>query len=300
MTGKRRARDDRDGSHKRKKKWDAGRPIKGPGIFVSCVRGKERKAADELIEFLDEIAVKFHDEVLRDDAKSARPDQQSEPLSPSDQKAPKDTGDDIEAQIKAELADLQGKGCQKGSKPSSPFTLMMTDMECFFFVSVAAPIDPVKVTCALLEEVKRTGKARSRYVQRLSPVQNTVHAEEEEIRELTQKVVIDEPGLIDSNAQTTFKVDLKMRLHNRLAKLDVIRIVASCMPTHVKAHLKAPDLVVNVEVFRMIVGVAILPKHELYRRYNPLLLAEESENFSASHELTSRVQPLPSSPPSHK
>jgi tRNA acetyltransferase TAN1 len=269
--------DDRDGGNKRRRKWDSAKPINGPGIFVSCVRGKERKAADELIEFLDDVVERYYQDVVRAKTTLTQPDGHVTTT------ASKDESDDIEAQIQVELADLKGqrKAGTKEGKPPSNFTMMLTDMECFFFVSVADIIDPVKVTCALLEEVRRTGKARSRFVHRLSPVQDTVHAETQSIRELAQNVVLSETDLVDAQTPTTFKVDTRMRLHNRIAKMDIIRIVAACMPAHAKAQLKAPDLVVNVEVFRMIVGIAILPKYELYRRYNPLLLAEESQAASS-------------------
>lgn len=94
---------------------------------------------------------------------------------------------DIEDQIQAELADFKGKGRAgdgQNDRRMSRFTAVMTDMECcrcsvrvqtyfgsmlkalstVFFISVNRAIDPVKVTYALLDDVKRTGQTRSRYV----------------------------------------------------------------------------------------------------------------------------------------
>lgn len=46
-----------DGNQRKRKARHHARQVQGPGIFVSCVRGKERKAAHELIDFLEEVSM---------------------------------------------------------------------------------------------------------------------------------------------------------------------------------------------------------------------------------------------------
>ncbi|KAN0065707.1 hypothetical protein ACQY0O_000837 [Thecaphora frezii] len=248
--------------------------ISGPGIFVTCVKGKERKCALQFIDHLNELAddlypgVKLLPPLKRDDnlppkkeeaqadeedlmdamrngaagpaalvaareageeksadAETATTEEQQggkaqptveteteahdEPPAPPVKAATVE--DDIEAQIKAELAALRGDSeapnkktktqQTKGNKakaqkdtledgtPTQRFKTIETDTECLIFISCARPIDPYKMVYAVLEEVERTGEPRSRFVQRLSPVTDTCSAHPDQVAALAERVI---------------------------------------------------------------------------------------------------------------
>ena len=252
--------------------------IKGPGIFVSCVRGRERKAAFELIDILEEL-VERKGKANEDDESSV--------------KAKSDTliskcihEDDIESQIASELQEFKKssstKEVERGSKIKS-FVPVFTDMECFFFIEVKLPFDPVQLTYDLLEDVKKTGIAKSRFVHRLSPISDTCFADLTDLTELMDRLVKRENFESSNESPTTssdltFKVDIKMRLNDKLVKSDIIQTLAKQMPTFARAKLDSPELVINVEVFRMTVGIAIVRNFDHFRKFNPIMLAEHQQN----------------------
>lgn len=124
-----------------------------------------------------------------------------------------------------------------------------------------------------------------RFVLRLSPVYDTVHADADNLSALTDRILAKHMKQTDA---WTFKVDVKARLHAQMAKMDIIHTLAGRMPSQAKAQLKDPDVVVSVEVFRMTAGVALLRDFESYRRLNPHMLAEQFQKGQVEDQ-TSRT-----------
>ncbi|MCO5565779.1 hypothetical protein L7F22_019454 [Adiantum nelumboides] len=262
--------------------------IKGPGIFVSCVRGKERKAAFELIDILEELVNR---KCEREGSTTTKSEQEKTTSKQNNE-------DDIESQIASELQEFKtvttAKDVDKGSR-AKMFVPIFTDMECFFFIEVKTPIYPVQLTYDLLEDVKKTGIAKSRFVHRLSPVSDTCFADLTDLTELIDRLVKQEnfssPDETSSDSSDlTFKVDIKMRLNDKLAKSDIIQTLAKRMPTFARAKLDSPQLVINVEIFRMTVGIAIVRNFDQYRKFNPIMLAEHQQgDTNDSNSRLSRV-----------
>jgi tRNA(Ser,Leu) C12 N-acetylase TAN1 len=83
--------------------------------------------------------------------------------------------------------------------------------------------------------------------------------------------------------------------------MDIIKAVASTVPAPHQADLSKPDLIINVEVLKMTVGLGILPRFEEYKRYNPQMIAQKynqdhnnadglaSRTFLSSHPITPSV-----------
>jgi hypothetical protein len=86
-----------------------------------------------------------------------------------------------------------------------------------------------------------------------------------------------------------FKVDIRMRLHNQLPKMDIIQAVAAQIPRPHHADLSKPDFVINVEVLKMTIGIGILPRYEEYKRYNPQMIAQKYNQDHTSDGLASRT-----------
>lgn len=242
--------------------------ISGPGIFVTCVQSKERKAALQFIDLLNEVADRIYpgvvaqpledleeqktsnDNVDDDEADEdamrngvasgpAQPQPTVEPPAKADTKEPSKTNvvaqDDIAAQIAAELKDIKSteKSHRAHSSKSAPpvrFKSITTDTECFLFVSVSPPFDPYLLVYTILRDVELSGEPRTRFVQRLTPVTTTRPANATDLTTLAQSIL---PSFFSSRPSDakTFKIDPRIRSHSKLKRNDVIQIIASQIPT---------------------------------------------------------------------
>ena len=232
------------------------------GIFMSCARGKERKAGDDLIAILaDHADVLYKDVPLvsadEDDMDALR----NGPPPPVRTREPA-RADDIEAQISGELREL--------AEPSAPrFTVLDTETECLCYVRCAPPLDALRLVGAAAAEVAATGDARSRYVQRLSPVAGLCHADLDSIRAYAARIL---PRYISGTQ--TFRIEPRIRAHTAITRDDVISAVASCVPPGHTTDLVRPDVVVLVEVFRNVCGIGVVADYEQHGRLNLQTLAE--------------------------
>ncbi|KAJ9479404.1 tRNA acetyltransferase TAN1 [Pseudozyma hubeiensis] len=242
--------------------------ISGPGIFVTCVQSKERKAALQFIDLLNEVADRIYpgvaaqpledleeqktsnDNVDDDEADedamrngvssgSAQPQTAVDPPAEANSNEPSKSNvvaeDDIAAQIAAELKDIKSseKSHRSHSSKSAPpvrFKSITTDTECFLFVSVSPPFDPYLLVYTILRDVELSGEPRTRFVQRLTPVTTTCPANATDLTTLAQSIL---PSYFSSNPAEakTFKIDPRIRSHSKLKRNDVIQIIASQIPT---------------------------------------------------------------------
>lgn len=240
--------------------------ISGPGIFVTCVQSKERKAALQFIDLLNEVADRIYPGVVaeaqpaeeeakkdtaadpaKEDAEGdmdamrngAAPQATEEPIEERTEKTTQNkeetAEDDIAAQIAAELKDIKASERSRrgggGSNAAQPrFRSIETDTECFLFISVSPPFDPYRLVYTILTEVERSGEPRTRFVQRLTPVTTTCAANATDLTSLASTIL---PQFFSSNEEEakTFKIDPRIRSHSKLKRNDVIQIIASQIPT---------------------------------------------------------------------
>ncbi|GAC97487.1 hypothetical protein PHSY_005073 [Pseudozyma hubeiensis SY62] len=243
--------------------------ISGPGIFVTCVQSKERKAALQFIDLLNEVADRIYpgvaaqpledleeqrqendsmddaegdEDAMRNGVASGSMQPRSTVEPPADTKSKEPTKatvaaeeDDIAAQIAAELKDIKSteKSNRNHSSKSAPpvrFKSITTDTECFLFVSVSPPFDPYLLVYTILRDVELSGEPRTRFVQRLTPVTTTCPANATDLTTLAQSIL---PKYFSSNPAEakTFKIDPRIRSHGKLKRNDVIQIIASQIPT---------------------------------------------------------------------
>ncbi|CDU26371.1 related to TAN1-putative tRNA acetyltransferase [Sporisorium scitamineum] len=245
------------------------RNISGPGIFATCVQSKERKAALQFIDLLNEVADRIYPGVapqplpeveekkdaiaavvdeedmdaLRNGAVAETAEQPPQPVQEEVEKqeeTPKEVAegdDDIAAQIAAELKDIKssersrGPNSKKGnSGPAPRFRNVETDTECFLFISVSPPFDPYRLVYTILSDVELSGEPRSRFVQRLTPVTTTCAANAADLTSLAHKIL---PPFFSTNPEEgkTFKIDSRIRSHSKLKRNDVIQTIAAAIPT---------------------------------------------------------------------
>lgn len=230
MASKRKGDGQRGDSQQNRKRWKQQpqkEQLSGPGILLTTVRRKERKAGLELIEFLNDLVPKLYPDLnlsvpvpadewdgtvareahngdgdgedddwdaLRNGQPSVQAASSSPAMRPKGGKPTSSGEDDLEAKIQAELAELRPQkktrgGVARESGVRERFRLVDPEVECLMFVAVAWPMDPVELSCALLDEVARTGQVRGRFIQRLSPIYGTSRAEKDKLEALARTIV---------------------------------------------------------------------------------------------------------------
>jgi len=165
------------------------------GVWVSCTRGMEAKAAGEIQDLFDEVRSgqafvqpryvadatwQYVDKVYGVRAPEGGADSDGQ------------EGGDIEAAIDKELGALKSSGA--GAKDGRSFTPTRLNLDCLLFVKTRAPIEPVDFVKTICQGVKeaaasQAGGRRSRYLNRLTPITLTGKVADKGIEETARAVL---------------------------------------------------------------------------------------------------------------
>ncbi|KIJ13425.1 hypothetical protein PAXINDRAFT_136074 [Paxillus involutus ATCC 200175] len=267
--------------HPRKRKYRSDgtptwvkRTIDGPGVWASCVKGKEKQTVGELCDLFESLSSELWPIEGRD---------QTEGHCASEDE---DVGD-LEAQVAREVAAIKRPRVEKR------FVTCQTNTPCVVFISCRPPVDPVKLIVTHAENVRKTGVTRTKYTHRLIPVSGSCIANLPEIQSLCRRTFPSFFAQDDGNdpSQTRkYKIDLRMRNHNTLDRLDIIKEVAKCMPDNYTVDLDGPEVFVLVEVFKSVCGVSILRDYYKLQKFNVMTLANEKNMVDNFKRDAGRVQ----------
>ena len=155
------------------------------GIWATCARRMEGRATEELKGMFEEVGrILLFLEHCTDTEQCA---ERFYGLVPGagDAKEGDESGDDIEASIKREVASLDDK--RTSTKLFSPVHL---DLECVLFFKTRIPIDPVDFVHRICEEIVSNPDVRKmRYANRLTPVTTVGKATEKGLEEVGRTVL---------------------------------------------------------------------------------------------------------------
>ncbi|KNZ73892.1 hypothetical protein J132_09108, partial [Termitomyces sp. J132] len=226
----------------------AKRYIDGPGIWVSCVKGKERQAVAECYDLFDSVA----SELWPIDTQVENVDSDSED---EDEDLP------IETQIANEVNAL------KKPKQEPRFVNCQTNTTCVVFISCRPPVDPIQLVVKLVKDVQATGVVRSRCIHRLVPVSAQCGANLPEIQGLCRKVLdpffSQHPG-----RKFSYKIELRVRNHSVISRPEFIQYIAQCVPEGHSVELTNPELFILVEVFKSVCGMSIVQDYYDLQKFN--------------------------------
>ncbi|KAJ7253332.1 hypothetical protein B0H12DRAFT_1116683 [Mycena haematopus] len=247
------------GNDRRKKKYRSdGTPvwgkryIDGPGIWVTCVMGKEKQAVGELYELFNGLGAELWPEPQED--------------NDHDSDAESDEGLSIEAQIASEVSAM------KRPKKEQRFTNCQTNTPCVVFISSKPPIDPVKLVMKHVQNVNETGLTHTRYSLRFSPVSASCVTNLPEIQALCRTVF--EPFFGEAADQKfKYKIELRIRNHTTLSRTNLIEAIAKCVPEGHTVDLDDPELFIIVEVFKSICGVSVVRDYYNLQKFNVVEIA---------------------------
>lgn len=240
--------------------WEK-RSIDGPGIWVSCVKGKEKQTVGELYDLFESLA----DELW--------PDEGSEP---GERQAVPVKGElSLEAQIANEMNSLQKPRKEKR------FASCQTNTPCVVYISCKPPVDPVQLVVKHIENVQRTGITHTRHTHRFVPVSGNCVANLPEIESLCRDVFT---KFFRSHCgrKFTYKVELRIRNHSTISRPVLIQHIARCMPEEHTVALENPDLFILVEVFKSVCGVSIVEEYYRLQKFNVMGIARHQQLSDAS------------------
>ncbi|KAG2067483.1 hypothetical protein BDR04DRAFT_1105010 [Suillus decipiens] len=254
------------------------RTIEGPGIWATCVKGKEKGTVGELYDLFESLAADIWPIEGHDPSADDRDN-----VSDADENE-----DDLETQIAKEVAAL------KRPKVEKRFANCVTNTQCVIFISCKPPVDPVKLVMQHVDNVQKTGITRTKYTHRLTPVSGTCVANLPELHSLCRRTVTaycaQENTDSGSPRARKYKVELRVRNHNTLTRMEIIQEVAKCMPPNYTVDLDNPDVFVLVEVFKSTFGMSIVENYYRFQKFNVMELANAHNEPERFEKGAGRVQ----------
>ncbi|KAG5647346.1 hypothetical protein DXG03_000414 [Asterophora parasitica] len=243
----------------------AKRFIDGPGIWVSCVKGKERQAVAECYDLFDAVASEMW------------------PLENKNQGADSDSNDDEDNDLSIEDQIANEVSAMKKPKVEPRFVNCQTNTPCVVFITCKAPVDPVKLVVRLVKDVEATGVVRSRCIYRLVPVSGSCGANLPEIQGLCRKVL--QPFFLQHpDKKFKYKIELRMRNHSVISRPELIEHVAKCVPEGHTVELTNPEMFILVEVFKSVCGISVVENYYDLQKFNMTEIANSKDGGSVATE----------------
>ncbi|KAK0669743.1 hypothetical protein QBC41DRAFT_319164 [Cercophora samala] len=275
-----------------------------PGIWVTCARHQESKAAREIGVLFAEYADKMYG------IKGVHDTEKKEGEEDEDE-------DDIEAAIKKEVEALNAN--RKGTDGGHNMTPLKMNVDCLMFVKTKPPIDPVAFVRRIVEDAKsakETGQMKCRYVNRLTPVSVTGKATEQGLEAVAREALapffdlsgkktgveqskepaadpvteteggneaaadakVNETGSEKASIEAaqpaekgfTFAIRPSVRNNSSLKRDIVINTIAGLInDERHKVNLTSPDKVILVDVYQKVCGISVVDGDwEELKRYN--------------------------------
>ncbi|KAI0360017.1 hypothetical protein OH77DRAFT_1472008 [Trametes cingulata] len=232
------------------------RQIDGPGVWATCVKGKEKQTVGELYDLFESLANELWPTEATQNADAA----------PDDSDEEEGDADDLEKQIAKEVASM------KRPRKETRFANCKTNTPCVVFISCKPPIDPVKLVTTHVQNVMNTGVTQTRYTQRLTPVSGSCVANIPEIRNLCGRLV-NAALAAEPDKKFTYKIELRMRNHNTVTRDKLIPELAKCVPEGHTVSLDNPELFILVEIFKSVCGISVVKDYYKLYKFNVMEIA---------------------------
>ncbi|KAL8289853.1 hypothetical protein RB597_001471 [Gaeumannomyces tritici] len=258
------------------------------GIWVTCARSQEAKAAREVQLLFDEYAEKLYGVAPRDDAAAEDEDED----------------EDIEASIQRELTSMKPEN-GNGKARDEVFTVLRQSVDCLLFVKTREPIEPVEFAHRICVDAKAAAdpKARrSRYLNRLTPITLVGRASDKGMQEVcegvlpqwftmkrakdegeqqkavegatekTEECSVPAAAAADNDEEKpayTYAIRATTRNQCPLKRGDVINQIAGMIDDRHKVNLGSPDKVILVDMYQKIYGMSVVDGDwDGLKRYN--------------------------------
>ncbi|EIM90842.1 uncharacterized protein STEHIDRAFT_90713 [Stereum hirsutum FP-91666 SS1] len=251
------------------------RSIDGPGVWVSCVKGKEKQTVGELYDLFEQLASELYPELGTGNAGAGN---EEETATNSDQ----EEEEDLEKQLAKELAAM------KKPRKQQIFANCQTNTT-LVFISCKPPVDPVRLVLRHIENVEKTGVTNTRFTQRLTPITNSCVANVPEITSLFKRVLKSFLEEDPERIKSSYKIELRSRNHNTLTRQQFIDTIAVCVPPEFTVDLENPKIFILVEVFKSVCGISIVEDYYKHTKFNVMEIANAKNEVEKFKEGEGRV-----------
>ncbi|KAI9844917.1 MAG: hypothetical protein M1837_005203 [Sclerophora amabilis] len=216
------------------------------GIWATCDTGREGKCIGELRDLFDRYA-----EVMY-----------PQPSDEADEDGGDDDGGDIEATVQKELAEMKKPKREKAFQPAR------LGVQCVVFFKTRAPVEPVDLVHRICNDAATgAGLQQSRFVKRLTPTTLTAKATEKGLEEVAKTVLAPHFQKDDGKVIKVGPASLEAG-SAYVSDVDDLLVAALVGSSHV-VDLKNYDLLILVEVYKNVCGVAVVGSdYEALKRYN--------------------------------
>ncbi|KAM6490557.1 hypothetical protein JOM56_013900 [Amanita muscaria] len=239
--------------------------VDGPGVWASCVRGKEKGAVGELYDVFESLASEMWPEEEKSNDGSDSEDSSSQKNS---------RHLSLEEQIASEVSAI------KRPKRGTRFANCKTNTQCVVFISCKPPVDPVELVVRHIKNIQETGVTRTRFIHRLVPVSGSCTANPLQIQSLCCSIF--EPFFAKhGDRKFTYKIEPRVRNHTTMDRMTIIQTVAQCIPEGHTVSLTEPEIFILVEVFKSTFGVSIVEDYYALAKFN---VTELAQKFDATGE----------------
>ena len=127
-------------------------------------------------------------------------------------------------------------------------------------------MDPVDVCADCLKEVRDTGRTKTKYLVRATPVLATCYAKYEDILKATKPLI--EKYLSSSMEATSYCIVYKKRSNEELDRLELIKKIADLVDKKHTVELTMPKKTILVDVLMNVCCIGVCDDYFALRKYN--------------------------------
>ncbi|VEU20390.1 DEKNAAC101256 [Brettanomyces naardenensis] len=239
------------------------------GIYASCNRGREMKAAKELKVILNDMLGEFYSEEPNHELTEDEDDE-----------------DEVEDAIRKEVAALQKQN--KANSGQQLITEIPISAESLLFFHMKQPIVPSEFTPNICQLLYSSKVKNSRFVQRLTPIDKSCNATMDEFTRMATPVLKEnvKPGM-------SYSVNLTRRNFTNIDRDDFMEEVAKILPES-ELHYKGADKMIHVYCFKNNIGISVTDYttfeklckfnlQQIFDKSNDLLETAAKENEHSKH-----------------
>ncbi|KAJ3166871.1 THUMP domain-containing protein 1 [Geranomyces variabilis] len=213
------------------------------GIYCFVTMDRETKAVSELRGLLNEYLEKIYGP------------QQSNAGASSDEEG------DVSDLLTKELAELK----KAPSNTKQQFYWRKTNMDCVVFLQTYAPIEPAEFVRLILTDLKKTKIKKTRYTQRLHPIQRTCRPYEDDIKAMARPLLAPH---FEGKKGIKWAVEARVKRNSSIKREVVIDAIAGLVGTDHVVDLKNAEVTVIVEVLTNVCGMSVVRDYQALRKFN--------------------------------
>jgi len=246
-------------------------PFGAKGFLISCEVGKEKQTARDIIRaFLDIYDIK---EKPNNDG-DENPKQTTTLLS-------------VEDALKTEIDTIKEEDKIENKK----FKVVDLDLRACIFILMSKEalkvMDPSTLVTKYLDEVKKTSRTRSRFIERILPIHDVCFASADEIAKHAKPLIEKYLPNVENDGETieerlkksTFSVIFGSRHNNSVPRMEAIDAVAQQVNAEFhKVDLGDPRIAFTLDLIKGCCALGVAPEFRKYDKYNARILAMTDED----------------------